>query len=376
MAGDILQRFWNTGAGGAKLRYVAGTGATSQIQLTDGVEWLSAIAGNNQIGLQFRVRAPGTTNSEAQLESSARLSILRNGNVGVGLTAPTERLHVIGNGLFSGNLTVAGALNASGSALTNLNAGNVTTGTLNSARLGVVPAANGGTGLSTAGAAGSFLRSNGAGWTSSALQSSDIPAGSTNYIQNNPASQQAATVNFTGLRTEANAESPNVIGGHSINEVTSNVVGATIGGGGGEQIIGGDVSMGFPNRVTDNYGTVGGGFGNTAGDNAGTTTDRTYATVGGGLSNTASGVWSTVGGGGFNTASGPCPVDFTTPRWATTASLRASAPEPSIKDRSSGPTPPPPTRTFSPRRATISSSSTPRAASASAPTRRWGGCMW
>src|SRR5262249_9223275 len=37
---DILQRFWNTGTGGAKLRYVAQTGQTSQIQLTDLNEWL------------------------------------------------------------------------------------------------------------------------------------------------------------------------------------------------------------------------------------------------------------------------------------------------------------------------------------------------
>ncbi|MCA1621890.1 MAG: phage tail protein [Acidobacteria bacterium] len=96
-AGDILQRFWNTGAGGAKLRYVAGTGATSQIQLTDGAEWLSSIAGNNQIGLQFRVRATGSTNSEAALDTSARLTLARNGNVGVGVTNPASRLEVVGD---------------------------------------------------------------------------------------------------------------------------------------------------------------------------------------------------------------------------------------------------------------------------------------
>jgi hypothetical protein len=95
-AGDILQRFWNTGAGGAKLRYVAGTGATSQVQLTDADEWLSSIAGNNQVGLQFRVRGQGTTNSEAGLDSSPRMTIARNGNVGIGTTAPSSRLTVAG----------------------------------------------------------------------------------------------------------------------------------------------------------------------------------------------------------------------------------------------------------------------------------------
>ncbi|HZS06452.1 MAG TPA: hypothetical protein VFD58_16555, partial [Blastocatellia bacterium] len=93
-AGDILQRLWNTGGGGAKLRYVAATGATSQLQLTDGLEWLSAIAGNNSIGLQFRVRDSGTPNSEAQLNASARMTILRNGDVGIGTTAPGARLTV------------------------------------------------------------------------------------------------------------------------------------------------------------------------------------------------------------------------------------------------------------------------------------------
>jgi endosialidase-like protein len=35
-----------------------------------------------------------------------------NTNIGIGTTAPAERLHVVGNGLFSGNLTVGGTLNA------------------------------------------------------------------------------------------------------------------------------------------------------------------------------------------------------------------------------------------------------------------------
>jgi hypothetical protein len=49
---------------------------------------------------------------------------------------------------------------------------------------GVIGTTSGGTGLSSAGASGNFLRSNGTVWTSSALQPSDIPAGSDNYIQN------------------------------------------------------------------------------------------------------------------------------------------------------------------------------------------------
>ncbi len=97
------------------------------------------------------------------------------------------------------------------------------------------------------------------------------------------------------LRLEPHATSPNVIGGYSGNSVISGTYGAMVGGGGASYYI---------NRVTDNYGTVGGGYGNQAGDNAGTTGDQTYATVGGGRTNTASGAVATIGGGRENTASG------------------------------------------------------------------------
>ena len=97
---DILQRFWNTGGGGAKLRYVAATGATSQVQFTDLAEWIGSVASNNAIGLQFRV-SDGVPNTEAELAASARLSILRNGDVGIGTTSPVRRLHVRdGSGAF------------------------------------------------------------------------------------------------------------------------------------------------------------------------------------------------------------------------------------------------------------------------------------
>lgn len=97
------------------------------------------------------------------------------------------------------------------------------------------------------------------------------------------------------LRLEPHAASPNVIGGYNWNYATDGVVGATIGGGGNE---------GFQNRVTDDYGTVGGGLSNQAGDFFGWTSDKPLATVGGGFYNTASGKSATIGGGNFNTASG------------------------------------------------------------------------
>lgn len=100
-----------------------------------------------------------------------------------------------------------------------------------------------------------------------------------------------------GLRVFKTSESVNVIGGSDMNQVSPGVNGATISGGG-------ELFLSSNNRVTDDFGTVGGGGNNQAGDGAGSLSDRAYATVGGGLSNTASGGASTVGGGFGNVASG------------------------------------------------------------------------
>jgi trimeric autotransporter adhesin len=108
--------------------------------------------------------------------------------------------------------------------------------------------------------------------------------------------------NSRALRLAPHATSPNFIGGHSGNWVTSGVYGATIGGGG---------ESGTLNRVTANFGTVGGGWGNqTSGANStigggwDNEADGTNSTVGGGRNNWASGSSSIVGGGWYNRASG------------------------------------------------------------------------
>jgi hypothetical protein len=64
--------------------------------------------------------------------------------------------------------------------------------------LGVVPSANGGTGLGSAGATGNFLRSNGSNWTSSPLVAADVPGGSGNYIQNTTAQQAGSNFSISG----------------------------------------------------------------------------------------------------------------------------------------------------------------------------------
>lgn len=43
---------------------------------------------------------------DLQVGGSSKFIVDKNGNVGIGTTAPTEKLHVVGNGLFTGTLTV------------------------------------------------------------------------------------------------------------------------------------------------------------------------------------------------------------------------------------------------------------------------------
>jgi hypothetical protein len=64
--------------------------------------------------------------------------------------------------------------------------------------LGTVPVALGGTGLTTPGAAGSLLRSDGSAWTSAPLSAPDIPPGSAFYIRNDT-SPQPASFNIAGI---------------------------------------------------------------------------------------------------------------------------------------------------------------------------------
>lgn len=87
----------------------------------------------------------------------------------------------------------------------------------------------------------------------------------------------------------------NIKCGFSSNHLADNVIAATISGGGITNYI---------NRVTDNYGTIGGGIGNRAGDQSGGIMNKPAATVAGGGYNIASGAHSSVGGGESNEASG------------------------------------------------------------------------
>ncbi|MCA9427609.1 MAG: hypothetical protein KC994_21190, partial [Candidatus Omnitrophica bacterium] len=86
------------------------------------------------------------------------------------------------------------------------------------------------------------------------------------------------------LRVEPTSGTPNLIGGSGNNRVEDGVIGAVIGGGG---------NFSNPNRVHDDFGTVGGGILNSAGSPVGLSTDARFATVGGGAGNLGSAKYST-----------------------------------------------------------------------------------
>jgi len=129
---------------------------------------------------------------------------------------------------------------------------------------------------------------------------------------NNEASGWAAAVGG-GTSNQASGERASVSGGDS-NQASG--VGAAVGGGAQNQAIaryatvagGGPSDPASPsttnNRVTDEYGTVGGGGHNRVGDGDANLLSATYATVGGGKQNTASAEGSTVAGGQGNQATG------------------------------------------------------------------------
>jgi len=125
---DLLARFWNNGTGGMKLRFVTDNiSATCQHQWTTNV-FLSAIAANNTIGLDFRV---GLNATEADLNASSRMRILTNGNILIGTTTDSgERLQVTGTmkvtgaSSFGGDMTLTLNQNAvTGFTIINNNAG-------------------------------------------------------------------------------------------------------------------------------------------------------------------------------------------------------------------------------------------------------------
>jgi hypothetical protein len=158
----------------------------------------------------------------------------------------------------------AGSFAGDGSALTNFNASQLTSGTVPDARL-----------ASNIARTNQVWSVNGNAGTSSA-----------NFL--GTTDNQALELRANGsraLRLAPNANAPIVIGGYSGNTASS--AGATVGGGG---------QSGAINNVANQWGTIAGGRANTA--------SGSDSTVAGGSGNTASGQNAAVAGGGGNSASG------------------------------------------------------------------------
>jgi len=96
-------------------------------------------------------------------------------------------------------------------AVRSLQATNADSATLAENVTGVVQASNGGTGLGgPPPAAGTFLRSNGSGWTASGIVAADVPSGSTSYVQNGT-TPQTSNFNITGDGTVGGTLKGNVV---------------------------------------------------------------------------------------------------------------------------------------------------------------------
>jgi trimeric autotransporter adhesin len=239
-------------------------------------------------------------------------------------TLPSANLE----GTYSGALAfnnAANSFNGSGSGLANLNASQLTSGTVPNARLS-----------STVSLLGQSIES--AEITDGTVLAIDLDAASFNatFWKTDGNSGTSAGNHFVGttdnqplefkvnnlraLRLEDNGDSasdgntspdgaPNVIGGAPYNFVGAGVVGATISGGGATSYAG----FSNTNSVLADFGTIGGGFQNTiaAGAFAGTIaggyhndldTTAYYSTIGGGYNNyiADNARYATIGGGYLN----------------------------------------------------------------------------
>jgi hypothetical protein len=129
------------------------------------------------------LRSNGTTWASSALQASDIPSLAANYVQNTTSQQVGANFNVGGNGTVGGNLTVGGAING------NLAASNLT---------GILGISNGGTGLNSPGLNGQFLRSNGTGFTTTALTTLDIPSLASSYIQNNPGSPQSGSFSVGG----------------------------------------------------------------------------------------------------------------------------------------------------------------------------------
>jgi hypothetical protein len=202
------------------------------------------------------------------------------------------------SGSFSAG-SITANLSGGAAGLTNLDASQLSSGTIPDARLAPAVARTGQVWL-LAGNDGTAAGTQFLGTTDS--QPLEIHVNGVRALRIEPTSGQNFLVG-----------APNVIGGSPTNVVAPGVSGATIGGGGAVGFSRSNIIFGIPplNTVAADFGTVGGGLGNTASGSSSTVSGGTantassfVATVAGGVANSAAGYASTVSGGNSSVASG------------------------------------------------------------------------
>ena len=302
------------------------SGTVPLLALPTGIAFLGAtqtFTGENSFSSPFNI-FNGSFAGNGSLLTSLNASQLTFG------TVPAEALpggiaYLATNQTFTGENTFINSSNVfygefigDGSGLTNLNAGQLTTGVMPDSRLStnvpLLAATQTFTGPNEFTDPFNTFIGDGAGLTGvDAVKLGGLTAPDFWQIKGNAGTSPPG--NFLGttddnplelrvdggraLRLEPTLESPNFIAGDSDNSATGGSEGAAIGGGEDNTVNGTDstVGGGSSNIASHNQSTVGGGQANIA--------SQDYATVGGGSTNSASGLYATVGGGDANTASGP-----------------------------------------------------------------------
>jgi hypothetical protein len=129
--------------------------------------------------------------------------------------------NISGNGVVGGNLLVNGTLQANGSALTDLNATNIATGTIDNARLGLIPSANIADGAVVRSLNGLTDHVNLAAGSNVTITPSGntltISAGAGNFIVNSITQQPGSNFNISGDGVAANFISSGTVAGNVVN---------------------------------------------------------------------------------------------------------------------------------------------------------------